>query len=138
MGPAVTRGIIAAALSLGAAGCGDEPDAGRAALEELFDRPLPPETELLAYVPPAGGIGGAWMVFSPASLPVPDRATAGEAPAAAVLTAAAAMGADAAGIGTPRDELGTLREWTADEMTVRIRSVGTDRGTLSHVETWPR
>ena len=125
-------------------GCdGANPVEARARLEGVLGE-LPAGLEVLAFEPgrpggPDGGAsaGGAWIVLSPDAPPAPDDADVGPAPASAILTAAAAMGADAAGVGRPAGGSGSIREWSASGLNVRVRSVGTDRGTISHVETFP-
>ena len=105
---------------------------------------LPAELDVLAFQSSeatdedeAEAAGGAWIVLSPNALPAPDDADVGPAPVSAILTAAAAMGADAAGVGRSAEAAGSIREWSGSGFTIRVRSVETDRGTLSHVETFP-
>ena len=133
--------VLAGCSSIGGCGGTDLVEA-RAALEDVLGE-LPAGTRVLAYEPggpaapdrPATGAG--WIVLSPGPLPAPATAGSAEAPVAAVLTAAAAMGADPAGVGAPTGPAGTLREWAAPAGPVRVRSVETDRGVLSHVEAFP-
>ena len=123
-------------------GCdGTGPAEARTRLEGVLGE-LPAELDVLAFEPSeaAGGgeaAGGAWIVLSPNAPPAPDDADVGPAPASAILTAAAAMGADAAGVGRSAGAAGSIREWSGSDFTIRVRSVETDRGTLSHVETFP-
>ena len=130
--------LAAAALLLVPPGCGGaDPAAGRAALGDLLG-PLPADAEVLAWEPAAdpGGAAG-WVIVSPDPLPAPAGAVSGPAPAGAALSAAAAMAADPARVGEPAGGPGAIREWTAAGVTVRVRSIRTDQGLLSHVETLP-
>ena len=136
----MTKPPVTSAIILLLAGCGGtDRSEGREHLERVLDG-LPAGTEVLAYEPAddqtdSGATG--WIVASPGPLPTPADAEVGPAPASAVLTAAAAMGADASRVGTPAGSPGSLYEWAATGAAVRVRSVGTDRGTLSHVEVLP-
>ena len=135
MGTGLTRPPAALACALLLTGCGGA-DLGEARerLEGVLGD-LPPGTKILAYDPADGGTG--WVVASPGPLPTPAVAESGPAPASAILTAAAAMGTDAGRVGTPTGSPGALFEWSAAAAAVRVRSLETDRGTLSHVEVLP-
>ena len=143
MTPPRARSLLPAVCVL-VLGCGPgDPADARDRLAALLG-PLPAGVEVLAGEQDAaagessGPLGETWAVLSADELPAPDDAAAGPAPAAAVLTAAAAMGVGPDRAGEPDPAAaGVLREWDGSGGTIRVRSVRTGRGVLSVVEFLP-